>query len=332
MCCKLGHHAAVLFAACLCFAAAQGGRGGARGGYRGGGAAAGVGAGIGAGIAQDNAGKGDVSTLIAIAIIAVGMVILFALTAYIKNNEHSSSEEEQRPLISEDEGRGSVPPPSRLVSAVEYIRNQSAAAIAPAKQLPSGTWRGYYNQYGFTHAVCEFNLVINGDTVRGSGVDDVGSYSIDGLYGEGTGRLAFQKRYVRGSKATNGRVSRENLGHGVEYRGECAGPDLGQGVRGLWYVETAFYKGWGRFHIWPVVDLQSPEAAAAGAAFVRTHPTFKVSADNVCAVCFDRPIDVLVDPCGHIVMCATCAGRVNPRKCPICRVDIKQILPAEGSS
>lgn len=327
MFCKPIYHAFLLLG-CICLAAAQGGRGGARGGYRGGGAA--VGAGIGAGIGAGAAGKGEGgSNVIAIAIITVGMCILVGLTIYIKNSERGSDEERQ-PLLYDGEtyGHGWAPP----TSAAEYIRESSAVATLPMKRLPSGTWRGYYNQYGSRHAVCEFKLAFNGDRVHGNGVDDVGSYSIDGFYSQGTGRIAFRKQYVQGSTASNGRASRENLGHCVEYRGECAGTDLGHGVRGLWYVETALYRGSGRFHIWPVLDLQSPAAAEAGAAFVRTHPTFKVSPDNVCAVCYDRAIDVLVDPCGHIVICAVCAERLNPRKCPICRADILQVLPAQEGS
>eukprot|EP00746_Dinoflagellata_sp_MGD_P124480 gnl/MRDRNA2_/MRDRNA2_59080_c0_seq1.p1 gnl/MRDRNA2_/MRDRNA2_59080_c0~~gnl/MRDRNA2_/MRDRNA2_59080_c0_seq1.p1 ORF type:complete len:326 (-),score=52.06 gnl/MRDRNA2_/MRDRNA2_59080_c0_seq1:52-1029(-) len=325
MLCKPAHHVAFLLLGCLHLATAQGGRGGGvRGGYRGGGGAAAVGAGIGAGAA----GKGE-NSMIALVIIAVGMCILVGLTFYIKNSERDN-EEERRPILRDGEtyGQGWRPPPP----AAEYIRESSALATVPIKRLPSGTWRGYYNQYGSRHAVCEFKLAFDGDRMHGNGVDDVGSYSIDGLYGQGSGRISFRKQYVRGSPAANGRISQENLGHYVEYRGECAGTDLGHGVRGLWYVETALYRGSGRFHIWPVLDLQSPEAAAAGAAFKRTHPTFKVSSDNVCAVCYDRAIDVLLDPCGHIVICADCAERLNPRKCPICRTDILQVLPAQEGS
>jgi len=324
MCC--GAFRAFVFSALIAGAFAQGGRGGG-GGFRGGGfGGAGIGAGIGAGAGagQGRGGKSTGNEWIALVIIAVCFVILIAAKRY----ENSDSIGERRPLLSEGERRGVVAAPP---SAREYVSGQESAATTnvPMKVLPSGIWRGYYDQFGTTHQVCEFNLTIQSDMVQGSGVDDVGAYTLEGLYAQATGRLAFKKQYIRDSHAANGLSSNENLGHCVEYRGTCAGPELGQGVRGRWTVQTSMYSGSGVFHIWPVVDLQGPAAAEAGEAFVREHPTFEVSDDNICAVCFDRAIDVLLDPCGHIVVCAACSQRLSPRRCPICRVAVSQVLPAK---
>lgn len=235
-----------------------------------------------------------------------------------------SERSEEKPLLpklSPGMHHSQCPPPET------YIKGGAVAGTPKAP--PSGTWRGYYNQYGRDHSLCDFSLQFEDGLVSGTGVDNVGHYTITGVYGGPGGRIAFAKEYQAGSTNESGVENRvENLGHLAEYRAEPAGPELGQGLKGTWYVKTHSYTGSGGFHLWPDVDLYSPEAVEAGSAFVRDHPTFEVSSNNVCAVCFDDPIDVVIDPCGHIVVCAGCAGRLNPRKCPICRDGIRRVLPA----
>lgn len=42
-------------------------------------------------------------------------------------------------------------------------------------------------------------------------------------------------------------------------------------------------------------------------------------ASYICFVCMERPVDLFMDPCGH-VMCGTCWTRtLNKRECPGCR-------------
>merc|ERR1719460_2371379 len=55
---------------------------------------------------------------------------------------------------------------------------------------------------------------------------------------------------------------------------------------------------------------------AAGEAFMLEHPTFEASSENRCTVCFDRPIDVILDPCGHKAACGLCAQSLKPQRCP----------------
>ena len=44
-----------------------------------------------------------------------------------------------------------------------------------------------------------------------------------------------------------------------------------------------------------------------------------------CRICFDRPVDVLLLPCKHLVMCSSCAAMSN-RTCPLCRERISETL------
>mmetsp|Transcript_45097 Transcript_45097/g.116635 ORF Transcript_45097/g.116635 Transcript_45097/m.116635 type:complete len:257 (-) Transcript_45097:235-1005(-) len=43
---------------------------------------------------------------------------------------------------------------------------------------------------------------------------------------------------------------------------------------------------------------------------------------DICKVCFDREIDTVLVPCGHIVVCGECASNVS--RCPLCRNVIEQ--------
>lgn len=64
--------------------------------------------------------------------------------------------------------------------------------------------------------------------------------------------------------------------------------------------------------------------------------TYNVSDDNLCVICFDKPIGSVIDPCGHIALCMDCAERLHSfttrgghhwRRCPICNSCVNRILP-----
>ena len=43
-----------------------------------------------------------------------------------------------------------------------------------------------------------------------------------------------------------------------------------------------------------------------------------------CKLCTERGANIIFLPCGHLYVCKQCATNLN--KCPICRVEINQIL------
>ena len=47
--------------------------------------------------------------------------------------------------------------------------------------------------------------------------------------------------------------------------------------------------------------------------------------ENLCKVCFERDIDCVFLPCGHLASCQTCAAEVN--RCIICRQVITESKP-----
>eukprot|EP00929_Paragymnodinium_shiwhaense_P094941 TRINITY_DN55830_c0_g1_i1.p1 TRINITY_DN55830_c0_g1~~TRINITY_DN55830_c0_g1_i1.p1 ORF type:complete len:338 (-),score=30.55 TRINITY_DN55830_c0_g1_i1:177-1190(-) len=201
-------------------------------------------------------------------------------------------------------------------------------------KLPSGSWRGYYNQYGQRWNVSTFDLnfdMTKGEVV-GHGTDVIGGYDVSGMVSGDGKKVAFSKKYIAGSRADDGYVNHEqNFGHVVEYRGEIAGTRLGQGFKGKWYIDIpGQYTGSGAFHIWPAMEgWLDGERQITG---------FKVSSDNICVVCFSNPINACMVPCGHIAACAECIRRIrNPRQagaesqgCPICRSPIDGFIDPDG--
>lgn len=237
-----------------------------------------------------------------------------------------------RPLFGGGGGGGrSGPPRQRPADQREYV----GAGDWGRPRLPSGVWRGYYTFAGTRHDVCEFSLYFNGGTgdVKGEGTDDVGEYIIKGLHSQQ--RLAFSKTYVPRSRNVSGVVSYGNKGHTVEYRGELAGGSLGSGFRGGWSIRSSVGDHDGQFHLWPAMEGwsdQAPSREEAGGAGAGGGRTFE---ESECVVCYDRPIGTRLVPCGHVALCAECAGRLNPRKCPLCRVDITAVnshTPTAGGS
>merc|ERR1712232_983588 len=155
--------------------------------------------------------------------------------------------------------------------------------------------------------------------------------------------------YDRFTAARDGYRKDNNMGHTVNYFGQRAGLDIGQGFRGTWCI-VAPNADSGSFHIWPVMQgwqalrqvsiptPSAPPAATVQPGYAASAPLmedleggnpipirFAVTSDNICAVCFERPIDVCFLPCSHVAACSSCASQLRPASCPICRAPIASI-------
>ena len=54
--------------------------------------------------------------------------------------------------------------------------------------------------------------------------------------------------------------------------------------------------------------------------------------DDECVVCMERLREVRNEPCGHVVMCHTCASAVMPqgKGCPYCRAEFTSFVSLIG--
>ncbi|CAF4828917.1 unnamed protein product, partial [Rotaria socialis] len=106
----------------------------------------------------------------------------------------------------------------------------------------SGHWKSQYLQYGRWHGPHRCSLVFNGHSmsIKGSGSDDIGTFTLDGVYASQTQRIGLTKTYQRGT----GNLS-ENLGHQVTIQLKWC-PENNQ-FEGKWYVQTPKYHGDDKF-------------------------------------------------------------------------------------
>lgn len=47
--------------------------------------------------------------------------------------------------------------------------------------------------------------------------------------------------------------------------------------------------------------------------------------DSLCVICFERPPNVTLDPCGHANLCDVCVSRLVKRRCPTCRARARKV-------
>ena len=128
--------------------------------------------------------------------------------------------------------------------------------LASTTRYRSGAWRGFYMQSGRIHSLARFTLEFYLGKVTGQGVDDVGHFTISGLYGE-SGAVAFTKNYTSRSRNDAGQHSAMNHGHAVEYRGsekreytetQNEATPLSK-IEGNWWI--AGQSAEGTFSLWP---------------------------------------------------------------------------------
>ncbi|KAI0561054.1 P-loop containing nucleoside triphosphate hydrolase [Gracilaria domingensis] len=51
-----------------------------------------------------------------------------------------------------------------------------------------------------------------------------------------------------------------------------------------------------------------------------------LDSDSSCVVCFERPSNVKLDPCGHANLCDVCVSRLVKRRCPTCRARARKVI------
>ncbi|CAF3079326.1 unnamed protein product [Rotaria sp. Silwood2] len=117
----------------------------------------------------------------------------------------------------------------------QNINQQEAYKV---NHFQSGIWSSRYFQYGRWHGPHHFSLSFNSQSmqVTGSGSDDVGVFTIDGIYSFETNRIGMTKTYQLGTGDRS-----ENLGHQVTI--QLAWNARNRQFEGKWYVKTCQYGG-----------------------------------------------------------------------------------------
>ena len=74
----------------------------------------------------------------------------------------------------------------------------------------------------------------------------------------------------------------------------------------------------GGFHLWPVMPSEHWRQQAQEQQQADDGGGAGGGDEAECAVCYDRPIDVGLEPCGHVAFCGECVRRLQPQRCPLC--------------
>ncbi len=111
-------------------------------------------------------------------------------------------------------------------------------------QFESGFWLSQYYQYDTWHGPHRLMLLFDPETwkVAGSGSDDVGAYTIDGIYSIKTNRMGLTKTYQKGTGDPQ-----QNLGHNVTI--QMAWNSTQHQFEGKWFVQTNKYNGEDKFEL-----------------------------------------------------------------------------------
>jgi hypothetical protein len=89
-------------------------------------------------------------------------------------------------------------------------RQKTKDEVDNVNPFQSGLWSSQYFQYGKRHGPHQFPLTFDPQSVKvmGSGSDDIGSFTIDGIYSIQTYRIGLTKIYQEGTGNPT-----ENFGH-----------------------------------------------------------------------------------------------------------------------
>ncbi|CAF1046991.1 unnamed protein product [Adineta steineri] len=111
-------------------------------------------------------------------------------------------------------------------------------------QFQSGIWSTHYHQYCRWHGLFRCSLSFNSQLMKvsGSGVDHIGSFTIDGTYSNETRRIGLTKQYEIGTGDPS-----ENFGHQATI--QLTWNEKNNQFEGKWYVQTKKYHDEGKFQL-----------------------------------------------------------------------------------
>lgn len=73
--------------------------------------------------------------------------------------------------------------------------------------------------------------------------------------------------------------------------------------------------------ILPPVQFPTPNAVG-----LSTNTRESMDDAENCIACEDALVNCCLIPCGHVLLCIPCARKVNPARCPVCRVPFQQVV------
>jgi hypothetical protein len=131
---------------------------------------------------------------------------------------------------------------SKFVGATKYKTNKHASF--DITHFKSGIWSSRYSQLRLWHGPNYFPLSFDSQSfkVTGFGSDNVGKFTIDGIYSDKTNRMGLIQKYQLGSD-----VPSKNLGHEVII--QLAWNSKTCQFEGQWYVQTKEYCEDGNFEL-----------------------------------------------------------------------------------
>ena len=127
----------------------------------------------------------------------------------------------------------------------KFIQTRRKRLVVPdSSPFKSGVWSSRYLQETRWHGPYRHLLSFDQQTskVSGCGQDEIGPFSIDGLFSLNTGRLAFTKAYTL-QNAHSSIYTRHRLIVQLSWNEET------RQFEGKWYVQTKTYRAENRFYL-----------------------------------------------------------------------------------
>jgi hypothetical protein len=132
-----------------------------------------------------------------------------------------------------------------VLSNSNYVNSTSIEiAQQDSYQFESGLWSSRYYQYHSWHGPHRLTLSFDSETYKaiGNGSDDVGTYTIEGIYSTKTYRIGLTKTYQKGTGDP-----KQNFGHNATI--QLAWNTSQQQFVGKWSVQTSKYSGEDKFEL-----------------------------------------------------------------------------------